>query len=173
MNRLTSDKFDTFSSNHYQHHNLHNLPIFSPGENDVTCKLDRSWSSAPCSRFRIYSGAETVACFLVFLQFQYQGLIRYARKIKVHDITSGSLLAPKNINLGHVYFSVLWEEKNYTAYNHPLTTRQGNRFPSCVNIVSRSQTSSLPPAPSCKPVCNFWKLCRNQMNALRARVFYR
>ena len=23
---------------------------------------------------------------------------------------------------------MLWEEKNYTAYNYPLTTRQGNRF---------------------------------------------
>ena len=28
--------------------------------------------------------------------------------------------------------------------NYPLTTKQGDRFASCENIVSRSQTSSLP-----------------------------
>ena len=73
----------------------------------------------------------------------------------VYDITSGSLLAPKILNLGHIYFSMLWEEKNYTPCNYPLTTRQGNRFTSCVYIVSRSQSSSLPRTPRCKPVCNF------------------
>ena len=31
--------------------------------------------------------------------------------------------------------------------NYPLTTTQGDRFASCENIVSRSQTSSLPPTP--------------------------
>ena len=37
-NILTSDKFDTFSSNFYQHHNFYNLLMSSPGKNDVTCK---------------------------------------------------------------------------------------------------------------------------------------
>ena len=32
--------------------------------------------------------------------------------------------------------------------NYPLTTAQGDRFASCENIVSRSQTSSLPPPPA-------------------------
>ena len=35
LNILTSDKFHTFSSNFYQHHNFHNLLISSPGKNDV------------------------------------------------------------------------------------------------------------------------------------------
>ena len=38
-NILTSDKFDTFSSNFYQHHNyFYNLPMSSSGKNDVTYK---------------------------------------------------------------------------------------------------------------------------------------
>ena len=37
-NILTSDKFYTFSSNFYQHHNFYNLLMSSPGENDVTYK---------------------------------------------------------------------------------------------------------------------------------------
>ena len=39
---------------------------------------------------------------------------------------------------------LLWEK----YCNYPLTTTLGDRFASCENIVSRSQTSSLPPAPS-------------------------
>ena len=31
--------------------------------------------------------------------------------------------------------------------NYPLTTKRGDRFASCENIVSRSQTSSPPPPP--------------------------
>ena len=46
--------------------------------------------------------------------------------------SAGSLLAYQNILCG----------KN-TYY--PLTTTKGDRFASCENIVSRSQTSSLPP----------------------------
>ena len=38
LNILTSDKFETFSSNFYQHHNFCNLRISSPGKNDVTYK---------------------------------------------------------------------------------------------------------------------------------------
>ena len=37
-NILTSDKFDTFSSNFYQHHNFYNFLMSSPGKNDVTYK---------------------------------------------------------------------------------------------------------------------------------------
>ena len=35
--------------------------------------------------------------------------------------------------------------KDTVFFNYPLTTTQGDRFASCENIVSRSQTSSLPP----------------------------
>ena len=35
-NILTFDKFDTFSSNFYQHHNFHNHLMSLPGKNDVT-----------------------------------------------------------------------------------------------------------------------------------------
>ena len=38
---------------------------------------------------------------------------------------------------------LLWEK----YCNYPLTTKQCDRFASCENIVSRSQTSSLPPPP--------------------------
>ena len=40
LNRPTSDKFKTFSSNCYQHHNFYNLLMSSSGKKDVTCKLD-------------------------------------------------------------------------------------------------------------------------------------
>ena len=38
LNILTCDKFDTFSSNFYQHDNFYNLQMSSPGKNDVTYK---------------------------------------------------------------------------------------------------------------------------------------
>ena len=38
---------------------------------------------------------------------------------------------------------LLWEK----YCNYPLTTTLGDRFASCENILSRSQTSSLPPPP--------------------------
>ena len=39
---------------------------------------------------------------------------------------------------------LLWEK----YCNYPLTTARGDRFASCENIASRSQTSSLPATPS-------------------------
>ena len=38
LNILTSEKFDTLSSNFYQHHNFSYLLMSSPGKNDVTYK---------------------------------------------------------------------------------------------------------------------------------------
>ena len=35
-NVLTSDKFETFSSDFYQHHNVYNLLMSSSGKNDVS-----------------------------------------------------------------------------------------------------------------------------------------
>ena len=48
--------------------------------------------------------------------------------------------------------SLLASKKSKNIYcgkkcNYPLTTTQGDRFASCENIVSRSQTSSPPPPP--------------------------
>ena len=42
---------------------------------------------------------------------------------------------------------LLWEK----YCNYPLTTTLGDRFASCENIVSRSQTSSLPPLVTVPP----------------------
>ena len=47
---------------------------------------------------------------------------------------------------------LLWEK----YCNYPLTTTLGDRFASCENIVSRSQTSSLPPSPALH-LASFWK----------------
>ena len=49
----------------------------------------------------------------------------------------GSLLASKKSK----NIILLWEK----YCNYPLTTTLGDRFASCENIDSRSQTSSLPP----------------------------
>ena len=45
-------------------------------------------------------------------------------------------------------FASRFYQNNYCGKNtnYPLTTKQGDRFASCENIVSRSQTSS-PPSP--------------------------
>ena len=47
---------------------------------------------------------------------------------------------------------LLWEK----YCNYPLTTTLGDRFASCENIVSWSQTSSLPPSPALH-LASFWK----------------
>ena len=57
--------------------------------------------------------------------------------------SAGSFLASKRS---------LWEK----YCNYPLTTTQGDLFASCENIVSRSQTSSLPPPP---PAWNVLYFC--------------
>ena len=50
---------------------------------------------------------------------------------------------------------LLWEK----YCNYPLTTTLGDRFASCENIVSRSQTSSLPPPPHPAPsAANYFML---------------
>ena len=50
-----------------------------------------------------------------------------------------------NYQVHHPAWSyLLWEK----YCNFPLTTTRGDRFASCENIVSRSQTSSLPPPRS-------------------------
>ena len=38
LNMLTPNKFDTFSSTFYQHHNFYKIQMSSPGKNHVTYK---------------------------------------------------------------------------------------------------------------------------------------
>ena len=67
---FTSDKFDIFPSNFYQHQNFYNLLMSSCGKTMLTYKLDQQSSARRC-RFKssIYAVVVTVACVL---QFQYQ-----------------------------------------------------------------------------------------------------
>ena len=78
---------------------------------------------------------------LAFCNFSTKGQIRYARKTNSHDIfffnywiisSAGSLLTSKIFTLGKYC-------------NYPLTTMQGDCLASYKNIVSQSQTLSLPP----------------------------
>ena len=64
---------------------------------------------------------------MIFFNFFYAFLIS----------SVGSLLASKKSK----NIILLWEK----YCNYPLTTTLGDRFASCESIVSRSQTSSLPP----------------------------
>ena len=50
-------------------------------------------------------------------------------------------------------FASRFYQNNYCGKNtnYPLTTKQGDRFASCENIVSRSQTSSPPSHPPPPP----------------------
>ena len=78
-NILTSDKFDTFSSNFYQHQNFYNLLMSSPGKNNVTYK-----SIEP---ERVVVGYDLTRLRFSFPRnFSTKRQIRYARKTKVHDI---------------------------------------------------------------------------------------
>ena len=77
LNRLNLDKFDTSSSNFYQHHNFYNILL---GQQN-TYKLDW-WSSACCCRLRIYMVALSVA----FCNFNTKVRIWYAWQTKRHDI---------------------------------------------------------------------------------------
>ena len=101
-------------------------------------KLDR-WSSARRCRLRIYTVAVSAACVL---QFHGQRTNTICEKNKLGIILFFQLL---NYFFFWLCFSplkyLLWEKYR----NYPLTTTQGDRLASCENIVSRTQTSSLPP----------------------------
>ena len=70
---------------------------------------------------------------MIFFNFFYAFLI---------SSVSSLLASKKSKNI-----ILLW--KKYC--NYPLTTTLGDRFASCENIDSRSQTSSLPPPPWITP----------------------
>ena len=60
----------------------------------------------------------------------------------MHDISFSIFSSfPLPVRFSLVLKYLLWEKN----CNYPLTTTQGDRFASCENIVSRFQTSSLPP----------------------------
>ena len=137
LNRLNLDKFDTSSSNFYQHHNFYNILLSQQN----TYKLDW-WSSACCCRLRIYMVALSVA----FCNFNTKVRIWYAWQTKRHDIiffnywiisSAGSLLTEH----AEIFYFVK------INCNYPQTTTQCDCFASCENIISWSQTSSLPPPP--------------------------
>ena len=68
----------------------------------------------------------------------------------MHDIVFFKILW---VRLSLLLKYLLWEK----YCNYPLTTTQGDRFASCENIFSRSQTSSLPPLapPACSKLRHF------------------
>ena len=85
---------------------------------------------------RIYTVAVTAACVL---QVQYQRKKTICEKSK----TASSQFDCRN-SRNFAYFGK-FRVHFFCTLLYPLTTTQGDRFASCDNIVSWSETTSLPP----------------------------
>ena len=113
------------------------IMLSSPGKNDVTYE----------SIERVVVGQDLTWLHFSFpCNFSAERQIRYARKTKMHDIIFFNFLIISDFCCRLASSSskyLLWEK----YFNYPLTTMQGDHFASCENIVSWSQTSSLPPPP--------------------------
>ena len=98
-------------------------------------------SQARCYRLRIYKVAMGVACVLEF-PYQRKDIIREKNKESWYYFfkywiifSTGSLFASEMFTLWKIHCS------------YALTTSEGERFPCCENIVSRSPRPRLQPPP--------------------------
>ena len=110
------------------------IKLSLPGENDVT-SIERIAVGSDLTRF--------------LPQFQYQKTNKICKKNKdawyyVFQFFK-HFWFPQPIRF--LLLKSLTQLLREKYCNYPLTTTRGDRFVSCENIVSRSQTSSLPPPP--------------------------